>query len=73
MTRTIWNVLIGIDQTGNAALGGNPDETISSRVGKAAERGVRRAIVIEAAINLVFAVVAGERHHCAVSIERDEA
>lgn len=73
MTRTIWNVLIGIDQTGNAALGGNPDETISSRVGKAAERGVRRAVILEAIINLIFAVAAGERHHCADSIERDEA
>lgn len=69
---SLMNVLIGLDQTGNAALGGNPDETISSRVGKAAEAGKRRAIVIEAVINLAFAVIAGQRHHCAASIERDE-
>lgn len=73
MSRAFWNVLIGLDQTANAAVGGNPDETISSRVGKAAERGVRRAVIAEAVINLIFAVVAGERHHCAASIERDEA
>ncbi len=30
----ILNVLIGIDQLGNSLLGGDPDETISSRLGK---------------------------------------
>ena len=30
----IINVLIGIDQLGNAILLGDPDETISSRLGK---------------------------------------
>lgn len=29
-----WNVLISLDQLGNALTGGNPDETISSRLGK---------------------------------------
>ncbi len=28
------NILIGIDQLGNALMGGDPDETISSRLGK---------------------------------------
>jgi len=28
------NVLVGLDQMGNALLGGDPDETISSRLGK---------------------------------------
>ena len=30
----IWNILIAIDQLANAILGGDPDETISSRAGK---------------------------------------
>ena len=30
----LLNVLIGLDQMGNALLGGDPDETISSRLGK---------------------------------------
>ena len=34
MKRWIWNVLIAVDQLGNAASGGDPDETISSRLGK---------------------------------------
>lgn len=29
-----WNLLIAIDQLANTILGGDPDETISSRVGK---------------------------------------
>lgn len=30
----VLNILIGIDQLGNALVGGDPDETISSRLGK---------------------------------------
>jgi hypothetical protein len=30
----LLNILIGIDQLGNTILGGDPDETISSRLGK---------------------------------------
>ena len=34
----IIGVLIGIDQLANAILAGNPDETISSRIGKTKRR-----------------------------------
>lgn len=34
MRRYIWNILIAIDQLGNALLAGDPDETISSRAAK---------------------------------------
>jgi len=34
MKRYFWNILISIDQLFNALAGGDPDETISSRVGK---------------------------------------
>ena len=30
----LMNILISVDQLGNAFLGGDPDETISSRLGK---------------------------------------
>lgn len=33
-----WNMLIAIDQLANTATGGDPDETISSRVAKRAHR-----------------------------------
>ena len=29
-----WNILIALDQLANTILGGDPDETISSRAGK---------------------------------------
>jgi hypothetical protein len=32
--RYLYGVLIGIDQFGNTLAGGNPDETISSRLGR---------------------------------------
>jgi len=32
--RWAWGVLIGVDQLGNTLLGGDPDETISSRLGR---------------------------------------
>lgn len=34
MRRWFWNVLIAVDQLGNALLGGDPDETLSSRAAK---------------------------------------
>lgn len=34
MKKYFYNILIGIDQLVNAILGGDPDETISSRLGK---------------------------------------
>jgi len=36
--RYFWNLLIGVDQLANALLGGDPDETISSRISKLAHR-----------------------------------
>lgn len=35
----VKNVLIGFDQLGNAVWGGDPDETISSRLGKMERAG----------------------------------
>ncbi len=34
MKQWAWNVLVAIDQLGNALTGGDPDETISSRSAK---------------------------------------
>ncbi len=67
----LLNVIIGLDQLGNTLTGGNPDETISSRVGRAARQGKRRAVFIEAVINLIFALPPlSQRHHCEISIEK---
>lgn len=69
MKRWFKNILISIDQLGNSVANGHPDETISSRVGRNAEQGQRGAIILEAGINIVFAVIAGERNHCQNAIE----
>lgn len=36
--RYVWNLLIAVDQLANTVLGGDPDETISSRAAKRANR-----------------------------------
>jgi hypothetical protein len=61
------NVLVAIDQLINALSGGDPDETISSRIGKAKRRGNRLA----KAACWVLAKVFGARH-CMDAIEDDE-
>lgn len=38
MKKYFWNILIAIDQLANTILGGDPDETISSRLGKWSHR-----------------------------------
>lgn len=38
----VWNILISIDQLVNTLFGGDPDETISSRVGKWQRAGVHK-------------------------------
>lgn len=64
MRRYLLNILIGIDQLGNAILGGDPDETISSRCAKAAYgSGFWRLGQILEAI---------DPGHLARTVERDE-
>ena len=73
LKRYALNVLVGIDQTWNAALGGDPDETISSRVGKASLRGEWFAQQIaEPVIDWLFLVLTGQTGHCRSCIEWDE-
>lgn len=63
----LWcrNVLVGVDQLANAVMGGDPDETISSRCGKR-----RRSCRICAALCWLLDRI--DARHCAKFIERDE-
>ena len=65
LRRWAWNVLIALDQRANALTGGDPDETISSRVGKCVRVG--RLRWLGALLDEIF----GPRH-CENSIEPDE-
>ncbi len=56
------NILISIDQLGNTLLGGSPDETVSSRVGRS-----YKASAVEAVINFLFRWQSPD--HCDQAIE----
>lgn len=64
--RYIWNVLISLDQLGNTILGGDPDETISSRLGKKEREGSKIAKWACSILNKF------DHCHCKNSIEEDE-
>lgn len=59
-------VFVGADQTLNAAMGGSEDETISSRAGKGAQRGVWRYCLLCWLLDKV------DPGHCRNSIEQDQ-
>lgn len=65
-------VLLAIDQLGNAILGGSEDETISSRVGRAAREGKRWGQWAQTLIDRLFELAGDPPGHCARSIEWDE-
>lgn len=67
LERYFWNVLLGLDQFLSVLTGGDPDETVSSRVGKASAAGSRIGHLLEICLDAVFG--AG---HCRTSIEADE-
>lgn len=62
-----WNLLLAIDQLANTILGGDPDETISSRLAKLNRKG-KKVGVIGCRILDVF-----DEGHCERVIELDEA
>lgn len=57
-----YRVTIALDQAANAAFGGSPVETISSRAGRAQQRGERWACVLCRFLGLF------QRDHCERSI-----
>lgn len=66
--RWFWNVLIAVDQLGNAVTGGDPDETISSRLGKRVRSGEAGWFARFTCWSLGWI----DRGHCRASIEEDE-
>ena len=72
LKRYVWGFWIWQDQAVNAILGGNPDVTVSSKVGYMAEQGSKTAKAMASVIDLLFKVAVGQENHCQASIERDE-
>ena len=60
-----WRLAVSYDQLANAAFGGDPDETISSRAGKAARTGRRWGCILCRVLHWF------DRNHCEKSIEHD--
>ena len=61
-----WNILISIDQFFNTLFGGNPDETVSSRAGKARRNGKLWGKALCSILDKI------DEDHCNKSIEEDE-
>ena len=71
--RYIRNLGISIDQLGNALTGGDPDETISSRLGKCKERGSSICTAVCKVLTRIWQFFGSKQHsHCIDVIERDE-
>jgi hypothetical protein len=66
MKRYFWNILISIDQLFNTLLLGDPDETLSSRLGKRARKGEIFAKCMCKLLDIF------DKNHCEKSIEEDE-
>jgi hypothetical protein len=73
LSKYIWNILIAVDQLVNTLCGGDPDETISSRLGKWAINGDNKCGIRKAIYNGVNNIVElFEKDHFKKSIEADE-
>lgn len=68
----LWNILIAIDQLINTMFGGDPDETISSRMGKWARAGRNKKGLRKKIYKISHWVVElFEKDHFKKSIEED--
>jgi len=67
-----YGIWIAQDQLVNALLYGNPDVTVSSRVGWLTEQGSTTARYMAKFIDLMFYLAIGQENHCKASIEKDE-
>ena len=66
----LFNAGVGLSQNLSWILGGDPDETISSRLGKAQRAG--KPWAVKFACPLVDFLIFNEKDHCLKSIEDDE-
>lgn len=67
--RYLWNNLLSLDQSLNTLTGGDPDETLSSRLGKKVLKGDG---ILPCVICKFLDVVFREKNHCINNIEYDE-
>jgi len=68
ITKYLWNIAFAVDQLINAIFLGDPDETISSRIGKMIRRGTEGWIPRK--LNWLLDKI--DKNHCRDAIEEDE-
>ena len=68
------NQLYGVDQSANSVMGGDPDETISSRLGRTIEEGARYPWVrfLQLTVDLLAKALFADHDHCKRSINIHE-
>ena len=71
LRRYLWNILLAFDQLFNAILGGDPDETLSSRFGKwlLLPKKTWRYKIAYLVCRMLHLL---DRHHCEESIDPTE-
>ena len=67
-----YKLWIAQDQLVNAIHNGNPDITVSSRIGYMAEKGSKTAQAMAVVVDWLFYIAIGQVNHCRASIEHDE-
>ena len=72
LRRYRYKLWISQDQLINAIHNGNPDITVSSRIGWMAKNGSRTAAAMAVVVDWLFYVAIGQVNHCRASIEWDE-
>ena len=70
-SRYFWNILISIDQFVNTVFGGDPDETVSSRIGKWLYLP-HTTFKWKVAYGICRVLHVLDKNHCIKSIEEDE-
>jgi hypothetical protein len=72
LRRYAFDLWVSSDQYVNAIFSGNPDHTISGRIGVNAMRGRDGYILAEKIVDGLFFLVIRQRNHCRRSVEPDE-
>lgn len=72
--RYLFNILLGIDQFANVILLGDPDETISGRLGRAHLSGKPKWFVppFKKFVDWGAKVLDGQQNHCVDSVEAED-
>lgn len=67
-----FNLAVALDILVNAIAGGDPGETVSSRLGKGDLKGQPVHTALSFVVDLLFLVLFGQIDHCHKAIQHDE-